>query len=130
MPLFYKKIKNGINNEPLPIEWNNLSSTSTHAEMNLIVNTLRTMKKNSGRRRYHSFNYNYGNFPNTIIVISIYKNRLRNSRPCNECIKVMRMYKIKRVIYSTGNLEEPFHTELVSSMPFICQSRGNKCNDH
>jgi hypothetical protein len=122
--------KNGIKNEPFPVEWKGLSSVSTHAEMNLIVSTLRQMKKNVGRRKYHSSEYNYGKFPNTLIVISIYKNQLRNSRPCNECIKVMRMYKIKRVVYSTGNLQEPFHMELVSSMPFICQSRGNRCMNH
>lgn len=123
---FLKGEKKWYKNKPFPVEWKGFSSVSTHAEMNLIVNTLCKMKKKSGRRKFHSPEYNYGKFPNTFIVISIYKNKLRNSRPCNECIKVMRMYKIKRVVYSTGNLHEPFHTELVSSMPFICQSRGNR----
>jgi deoxycytidylate deaminase len=123
-------MKNGMKNKPFPVEWKGLSSASTHAEMNLILSTLRQMKKNVGRRKSHSSEYNYGKFPNTLVVISIYKNQLRNSRPCNECIRVMRMYKIKRVVYSTGNAEEPFHMETVLTMPFMCQSRGNRCVNH
>ena len=120
----------GMKNEPYPIEWHDLKSSSTHAEMNAIVHRLRSKRMITGRRKQHSPRQNYSKFPNTLVVISIYKESLRNSRPCNECIRVMRMYGIKHVIYSTGNINEPFYMENVASMPFICQSRGNCSVNH
>ena len=48
------------------------------------------------------------------------------SRPCDECILIMRMYKIKRVMYSTGDLSVPFITESVDEMCLRGSSRGNR----
>lgn len=119
----------GVKNDPYPIEWqacgNGFFSSSTHAEMNTIVSHLRHKKKHLGRRKSHRPKHKYCKFPRTLFVVSIYKGRLRYSRPCNECIKIMRMYKIKRVIYSTGILEEPYYMENVATMPFLGSSRGN-----
>ena len=105
-----------------------LESTSSHAEMKTIELHLRQKKKHIGRRKLHSSKHNYCKFPKTLVVISIYNGRLRYSRPCNDCIIIMRMYNIKRVIYSSGNPDEPYYMEDVATMPFICQSRGNRCN--
>ena len=118
----------GAKNVPYPVEWNHdITSTSTHAEMNAIIHYLH-QKKIIGRRKGHSLRHRFTNFPKTIYVVSIYKDQLRNSRPCNECICVMRLYGIRRVVYSTGNIDEPFHMENVATMPLLCQSRGNRHN--
>ena len=101
-----------------------LTSTSSHAEMKTMELHLRQKKKHIGRRKSHSSKHNYCKFPKTLVVISIYNGRLRYSRPCNDCIIIMRMYNIKRVIYSSGNPDEPYYMEDVATMPFICQSRG------
>ena len=97
--------------------------------MNAIVYYLH-QKKILGRRKKHSEYNIMPKFPKTLFVVSLYKGQLRNSRPCNDCILIMRMYGIKRVIYSTGNTDEPYHMESVSTMPFLCQSRGNRCMNH
>ena len=122
----------GVKNDPYPIEWNsfnNFQSSSTHAEMNIIVSHIRKNKYNIVRRKFHSSRYKYCKFPKTLVVVSIYKGKFRNSRLCDECIKIMRMYKIKNVIYSTGIKETPFYSENVLTMSFIGHSHGNnKCN--
>lgn len=94
--------------------------------MNKIVSYLKKKKYNTGRRKFHSPRYDYCKFPKTLVVVSIYKGRLRNSRPCDECIKIMRLYKIKNIMYSTGILDSPFHTETVATMPFFGHCRGNR----
>jgi hypothetical protein len=94
--------------------------------MNKIVSHLKKKKYNTGRRKFHSSRYDYCKFPKTLVVVSIYKGRLRNSRPCDECIKIMRLYKIKNIMYSTGILDSPFHTETVATMPFFGNCRGNR----
>lgn len=121
-------IHGGMKNTPHPIEWNafNFCSQSTHAEMNAIVSHLHQKKKDGGRRKSHCSKHNYCKFPKTIVVISLYKGRLRQSRPCDDCINVMRLYKIKNVIYSTGDLETPFLMEKIETMPFLGHSRGNR----
>ena len=99
--------------------------------MNAIKNFLRE-KKVYGSRKKHSV-HNVKNFlrekkikmPKTMFVVSPYKGRFRVSRPCNECIKVMRLYGIKKVVYSTGNPESPFCKEDVATMPLNGSSRGN-----
>ena len=93
--------------------------------MNCIITYLRQKKKINGRRKMHSSLQSWS-LPKTIVVVSIYNGKLRNSRPCNECIHIMRMYNIKNVIYSTGNPEEPYRKEEVSMMQFMYHSRGNK----
>ena len=124
------RMNHGVKNDPQPIEWNHLiKSSSTHAEMNAIVHYLH-QKKILGRRKKHSEYNIIQKFPKTLFVVSLYKGQLRNSRPCNDCILVMRMYGIKRVIYSTGNIDEPYHMESVATMPFLCQSSGNRCMNH
>ena len=114
------------------IEWNkyNLYSHSTHAEMALIISYLREHKI-FGQRRYHNIHnikyiLNNINIPDTIIVFSIYKNKLHNSRPCDHCIKIMRLYNIKKVIYSTGQEENPFCMEYIKDMPLLGCSSGNR----
>lgn len=115
-----------MKNEPYSIEWygkNNIYSSSTHAEMKLIISYLCRNKKIGKRKIYYNEKINH--LPNILFVISVYKGKLRNSRPCNTCIKVMKMYNIKKVIYSTGNKVKPFQIEIIESMPFIKESRGN-----
>lgn len=121
-------IHRGMKNTIFPIEWNafNFCSHSTHAEMNAIVSYLHRKKNGIGRRKSHCSKYNYCKFPKTALVISIYKGRLRQSRPCDECIKIMRLYGIKNIIYSTGDTETPFLIEKVLTMPFLGHSRGNR----
>ena len=120
----------GAKNEPYSIEWmgrkGGFMSLTTHAEMKKVVTHLRRKKKHVGRRKSHRSRYNYCKFPRTLVVISIYKGKLRYSRPCNECISIMRMYNIKRVIYSSGEPKEPYYMEIVATMPFAGQSRGNR----
>jgi hypoxanthine phosphoribosyltransferase len=60
-------------------------------------------------------------FPKTMIVVSPYKGGFRMSRPCADCVKVMKMYGIKEVIYSTGNPDEPFVKEKV------CNIHSGRC---
>lgn len=121
---------NGAKNEPYAIEWNGrkggFNSLTTHAEMKKVISHLRRKNKHVGRRKSHRFRHNYCKFPKTLVVISIYKGKLRYSRPCDECIKIMRMYNIKRVIYSSGDINDPYYMENVATMPFMGPSRGNK----
>jgi hypothetical protein len=110
-------------------EFKSLESSSFHAEMKTMESHLRQRNKHIGRRKLHSSKHNYCKFPKTLIVIYIYKGRLRNSRPCNDCIIIMRMYNIKHTIYSSCNPDKPYYMEDVATMPFICQSRGNRLGD-
>lgn len=64
--------------------------------------------------------------PKTLTVVSTYNGLFRNSRPCNECIKVMRLYGIQNVVYSTGNPTQPFCKEVVSEMKMLGSSSGNR----
>jgi len=121
-----------VKNHPDSIEWDNIGvrSFSTHAEMDVIISYLHS-KKIYGVRK-HSPLYvkkmidaKRLKMPKTLTVVSPYKGRFRNSRPCNECIKVMRLYGIKNVVYSTGNPEQPFCKEIVSEMKMMGSSSGN-----
>lgn len=117
-------------NDPTPIEWNgfNCHSWSTHAEMKAIVSYLNLTKQNRNRRKAHGKVPFTGKIPKTIYVLSYYKNRWRNSRPCDDCIRVLRYYGVKRVRYSTGS-DNPKHflcEENVSTMKFHGKSKGNR----
>lgn len=101
-------------------------SLTSHAEMMKVISYLRRKKKHIGRRKSHHSKHDYCKFPKTLVVISIYKGRLRYSRPCDACISIMRMYNIKSVIYSSGSPDEPYYMENVATMPFMGQSRGNR----
>lgn len=63
--------------------------------------------------------------PKTLIVVSYYKNALHNSRPCDHCIRMLRMFNIKRVIYSTGD-SDVFRMEKIDKMEFLGASMGNR----
>lgn len=117
---------NGMKNTPDGIEWcnENFTSSSTHAEMNVIKNFLNN-KRMYSRRKKHFHIYNY-NIPKKITVIRLYKGKLRNSRPCDACIKIMRLYGIRKVIYSSGDNERPYYSEYVETMELLGDSRGNR----
>lgn len=51
-----------------------------------------------------------------IIVIRSESGVLKNSRPCANCLATMRTSGVQRVTYSTGIVDEPFRTELISTM--------------
>ena len=89
--------------------------------MNAISSYLKQHKLYGRRKFKHNCK-----MPKTLVVISIYNEQLRNSRPCNDCIYVMRMYNIKKVIYSTGNPDKPYSIENVESMPLFYQTRRNR----
>ena len=129
--VFYqRKDQGGGKNVPVPVEWKGIGchSISTHAEMSAIMNFLISTKQIKGRRKVHGKTPFKGKVPKTLYVVSMYKGRWRNSRPCDDCIKVMRYYGVKRVIYSTG-LTDPHRflcVEKVDSMEFRGRSSGNR----
>ena len=127
MLVFYRKDFNGGKNEITPIEWLGIRSSSTHAEMKAIALYLSSTHQNRGRRKRHKKHIFRGKVPRTMFVVSMYKNIWRNSRPCDDCIKILRYYGVKKVIYTTG-LTDPnkfFCVEEVSKMEFLGRSRGN-----
>jgi hypothetical protein len=79
---------------------------TTHAEINLLMSI-------------------ENNIPKHMYVVSPYKHRFRNSRPCDNCIKMMLKFGVEYVTFSTGILSEPFRTEKVRHMKFLGKSRGD-----
>jgi deoxycytidylate deaminase len=51
-----------------------------------------------------------------ILVIRCEKNVLKYSKPCKTCIELMRQKGIKKVVYTTGNVDEPIMIEEISSI--------------
>jgi deoxycytidylate deaminase len=82
-----------------------IKMTSTHAEVNFLLT--------------------YG-VVETLYVVSPYKMRFKYSRPCENCILMMRHYGVKDVVYSTGCKDIPFKTESVANMPLLGKSRGDR----
>jgi hypothetical protein len=64
--------------------------------------------------------------PETLFVVSPYKNKFRYSRPCSNCIMFMRFCGVKQVVYSTGNTQVPYCIETVVDMPLLSKSRGDR----
>lgn len=128
--LVFLGITSGVKNEPYPIEWkdrkDSFYSSSTHAEMKTMISHLRRKRKHVGRRKSHCARYDYCKFPKTLVVIYVYKGNLRYSRPCDACIQLMRMYGIKRVIYSSGETSHPYYMENVMTMLLMGNSRGDR----
>jgi len=115
-------------NDEETIEWLGLISKSTHAEMSVILNYLRRIKKHYRRRKHPRHLPWIIRMPKTMIVISTYKEKLRNSRPCDSCIRIIKYYGIRKVIYSTG-LSSPnkqFCMEKVADMELKGESSGNR----
>ncbi len=53
----------------------------------------------------------------TIVVSRMDKNgQWRNSKPCHECIKTLKMYGFKNVCYTTGDENEPFVVESIKTI--------------
>jgi hypothetical protein len=82
-----------------------LTMNSTHAEIKFLLR--------------------YGSVA-TLFVVSPYKNRYRNSRPCDGCIKMMRWFKVNAVVYSTGDYIQPYKLEFVNKMQLHGKSRGDR----
>jgi cytidine deaminase len=61
----------------------------------------------------------------TMYVVSPYKGRERNSRPCASCTSVMKSFKVKYVVYSTGDADTPYRRELVADMKSDYISSGD-----
>ena len=119
----------GMKNEPTAIEWNGIScsSISTHAEMNLIKNYLSNTNQNKQIRKKHGKYQFKGKMIKTIVVVSYYKNKWRCSRPCDDCLNLLKYYGVKKVIYSTG-LDDPNKSlcmEKVKHMKYNGKSSGN-----
>jgi cytidine deaminase len=68
---------------------------STHAEMCVIYKILKSCKLQTFKDFVDLSDY-------CIVVVRYGKDgTLRNSRPCNHCLEVMKFYKIKKIHYST-----------------------------
>ncbi len=112
-------VKNiGMKNVPEYIEWSklNIYSKTTHAEM---VAVLQILKKNKLSRDSN----NKPKFPKILFIFSFNKNKkTRMSKPCADCVKILRYYGVKKVIYSTpeGVISEEVCNTI--SLP----SRGNR----
>lgn len=100
-PMFIRQLRN----TPDQFNFQHLEMSSTHAEARFI-------------KDYWS--------PDTIFVVSPYKNRYRYSRPCSNCVKFMRICGVINVVYSTGDSGIPFIIEDVHTMPLIEKSRGDR----
>jgi hypothetical protein len=126
-PVSRVETKGGVKNEAHPIEWGGpgVISNSTHAEMKLIMSHL---GRQSHRRPCHGKCKQQSNIQSTVLVVSVYKGRLRNSRPCEDCIKILRYYGVKKVMYSTGSTEAgcEFTTEKLTCDTAGIIVRGNR----
>lgn len=119
-----------MKNDPTTVEWNGLScnSISTHAEMKLIQKYLSDTNQNHCRRKKHGKHKFTGKIMKTIIVVSYYKNKWRCSRPCDDCLRLLKYYGVKKVIYSTGS-DDPNKAlcmEKTKNMKYEGKSSGNK----
>jgi hypothetical protein len=70
--------------------------------MKCIIMYLKQTGQCIGRRKKHGNQKFNGKIPKTIYIASPYKNRYRISRPCKECIIILKYYGIKKVVYTTG----------------------------
>jgi tRNA(Arg) A34 adenosine deaminase TadA len=81
---------------------------STHAEMDVLYKVLKRCKLQPFKDIIDLSNY-------VIIVVRVSREGIiKNSRPCNQCLKTMEMYRIKKVVYSTDDgykSEKPEHME-------------------
>jgi deoxycytidylate deaminase len=131
MRVFYKRKENGGKNNITPIEWKgfgDFSSISTHAEMNAIISYLKRTNQYIGRRKYQGKKKFTGKIPKTMYIVSFYKGKWRNSRPCDHCLYLLNYYGIKKVVYTTG-LDDPalfFCSERVNKMEYLGVSKGNR----
>jgi deoxycytidylate deaminase len=88
--------KHGLKNTPHYIEWPRIQiySKTTHAEMAAILDFLRKNRSNNKSN-------NVPKFPKTLYVFSFNKNKkTRMSKPCADCVKLLKHYGVKKVIYS------------------------------
>jgi hypothetical protein len=101
-----RKKQNGVLNEPGPIEFEplDIKMNSMHAEVKFLLE--------------------HGHV-DILFVVSPYKNRFRYSRPCTNCIKIMRFFDVNQVVYSTGDSDVPYKIEDVNAMEFMEVSRGD-----
>ena len=83
---------------------------STHAEMDVLYKVLKRCKLQPFKDIIDLSDY-------IIIVVRISRDGLiKNSRPCNQCLQAMKLYRIKKIVYSTdigtfesekpGNMEQ------------------------
>ncbi len=126
--LSFLEKKIGAKNSPHYIEWPKLQiySNSTHAEMAAIVDFLRKNTKNIKNKKNikNTKNSYIPKFPKTLYVFSFNKNKKpRMSKPCEDCLKLLKYYGIKKVIYSVYDdiVFEKVH-DIDSE-----KSRGNRC---
>ncbi len=92
--------KNGMKNEDEYIEWPqlNIKSNTIHAEMSAIINFLRKHKIK------HTDRVNNIKFPKKLYVFSFnVKEKFRLSKPCESCLKLLKYYGVKKVVYSIKN---------------------------
>ena len=82
---------------------------STHAEMDVLYKVLKEYTKQPFKDVINLNNY-------TIAVVRFGKDgKLKNSRPCNQCLETMIKYRIKKILYSTEDgsviAEKPINME-------------------
>lgn len=68
-----------------------------------------------------------------IIVIRCENNILKYSKPCKHCIELLKKNNIKKVVYTTGDIDNPIAIENVNNMesnwttPLSRRKHLNKC---
>lgn len=64
-----------------------------------------------------------------LVVASPYKKRIRNSRPCSNCIKIMQCIYgdyLDYIIWSSNDKKNPWRIEKLSEMELCQKSRGDR----
>jgi len=92
----------------------NKKMRTTHAEMNLIVSYLKENDINP--LTIKSDELKKIDFPKHIQVLSPYGNRVRISKPCSDCLDIIKLCGITHVTYSTNDRVNPFVTENVNDI--------------
>ena len=60
------------------------------------------------------------NIPKHITVIRVYHNgTLKISKPCSDCLKLLKLCAVEKVTYSTSDLDNPFIKERVVDIDAI-----------
>ncbi len=118
LPSLLEKI-NGAKNVPEYIEWSNLGikSASTHAEMVAIISILKKYKlKHTNKAK--------PKFPKKIYVFALNTNKtFRSSKPCEHCLKLLKYYGVKTVVYFMKN---HIRIEKVCEVKDTILSRGTR----
>lgn len=95
---------------------------TTHAEMALLLSFL--YENNIDPSSLTRDDLKNVGFPTHLRVLSPYGNRVRISRPCADCLDIIRCCGITHVTYSTNDRECPFVTQHVDDI--VSTSSSNR----